>query len=113
MFYQIASCGLASANICFPLRREFVKHRNVSYHMGHVKNIDLSAKTVETSYEKIAYDKLVIAAGSTNNYFGMDDLGGPRSELRPWRRLATRAMRFSTALSGELCAPTPRAAGSC
>lgn len=75
LFYQIASCGLASANICFPLRREFVKHRNVSYHMGHVKNIDLSAKTVETSYEKIAYDKLVIAAGSTNNYFGMDDLG--------------------------------------
>lgn len=75
LFYQIASCGLASANICFPLRREFVKHRNVSYHMGHVKNIDLKAKTVETSYETISYDRVVIAAGSTNNYFGMEDLG--------------------------------------
>lgn len=74
LFYQIASCGLASANICFPFRREFVKHGNVSYHMGHVKNIDLANKTVETSYETLRYDKLVIAAGSTNNYFGMDGL---------------------------------------
>lgn len=74
LFYQIASCGLASANICFPLRREFVKHRNVTYHMGHVKGIDLNARTVTTSYETLEYDRLVIAAGSTNNYFGMDGL---------------------------------------
>ena len=39
LFYQIASSGLTSANICFPFRREFKKHRNVSYHMGHVKKL--------------------------------------------------------------------------
>lgn len=74
LFYQIASSGLVAANICFPFRREFKKMRNVSYHMGHVKHIDLQAKQVTTSYETIAYDKLVLAAGSTNNYFGMDHL---------------------------------------
>lgn len=74
LFYQIASCGLASANICFPLRREIAKHRNVTYHMGHVKDIDLEAKTVSTSYETLHYDRLIIAAGSTNNYFGMEGL---------------------------------------
>lgn len=74
LFYQIASSGLASANICFPLRREISKRRNVSYHLGHVKNVDVEAKTVTTSYETIPYDRLVIAAGSTNNYFGMDNL---------------------------------------
>lgn len=74
LFYQIASSGLATANICFPFRRELTKHRNVSYHMGHVKNIDFSTKTVTTSYETLPYDKLVIAAGSCNNYFGMDGL---------------------------------------
>ena len=74
LFYQIASSGLTSANICFPFRREFKKHRNVSYHMGHVKNIDVKAKEVTTSYETIKYDKLILAAGSTNNYFGMDSL---------------------------------------
>lgn len=75
LFYQIASSGLASANICFPFRREISKRKNVTYHMGHVKNINLDEKTVTTSYETFKYDKLVIAAGSTNNYFGMDELG--------------------------------------
>lgn len=75
LFYQIASSGLTSANICFPFRREFKRHRNVSYHMGHVKNIDVAAREVTTSYETIKYDKLILAAGSTNNYFGMDSLG--------------------------------------
>ncbi|MDE7437351.1 MAG: NAD(P)/FAD-dependent oxidoreductase [Muribaculaceae bacterium] len=75
LFYQIASSGLVSANICFPFRKEFKKLKNTSYHMGHVKQIDLEAKTVHTSYETLPYDRLVIAAGSTNNYFGMDNLG--------------------------------------
>lgn len=74
LFYQIASSGLVSANICFPFRREFKKMRNVSYHMGHVKEIDPSAHTVTTSYETICYDRLVIAAGAANNYFGMENL---------------------------------------
>lgn len=75
LFYQIASSGLVPANICFPFRREFRKMRNVSYHMGHVKGIDLEKRTVTTSYEEISFDRLVIAAGSTNNYFGMSTLG--------------------------------------
>ncbi|MDE5645704.1 MAG: NAD(P)/FAD-dependent oxidoreductase [Muribaculaceae bacterium] len=75
LFYQIASSGLVAANICFPFRREFRKMRNVSYHMGHVKDIDLARKTVTTSYETIGFDRLVLAAGSTNNYFGMKGLG--------------------------------------
>lgn len=74
LFYQIASSGLVPANICFPFRREMRKLRNVRYHMGHVKGIDPVAKTVTTSYETLSYDRLVIAAGSTNNYFGMEGL---------------------------------------
>lgn len=42
--------------------------------MGHVKAIDIEAKTVTTSYETLEYDKLIIAAGTTNNYFGINDL---------------------------------------
>ena len=74
LFYQVASSGLVSANICFPFRRELRRMRNVSYHMGHVKLVDFDRKEVTTSYETISYDRLVIAAGSTNNYFGMPDL---------------------------------------
>lgn len=75
LFYQVASSGLVSANICFPFRREFKKMGNTSYHMGNVKDIDLEQKLVTTSYETLSYDKLIIAAGSTNNYFGMENLG--------------------------------------
>lgn len=75
LFYQVASSGLTSADICFPFRREIKKRRNVSYHLGHVKNIDLDNRCVVTSYETLPYDKLIIAAGSTNNYFGMESLG--------------------------------------
>lgn len=74
LFYQIASSSLSDADICFPFRRELLKHKNVAYHMGHVKDINFDSKTVTTSYESIHYDKLVIAAGSTNNYFGMEGL---------------------------------------
>ena len=74
LFYQIASSGLDSSNICFPLRREIRKRKNITYHMGHVKALDVEAKKVTTSYETISYDKLVIAAGTTNNFFGMDGL---------------------------------------
>ncbi|MDE6231181.1 MAG: NAD(P)/FAD-dependent oxidoreductase [Muribaculaceae bacterium] len=74
LFYQIASSGLVSANISFPFRREIRNMAGVSYHMGHVKNIDLEHRRITTSYETIDYDRLVIAAGSTNNYFGMDKL---------------------------------------
>lgn len=74
LFYQIASSGLDASNICFPLRREFKKLKGVSYHMGHVKGIDVEAKTVTTSYETLSYDKLVIAAGTNNNFFGIEGL---------------------------------------
>lgn len=76
LFYQIASSGLDASSISFPLRREFRRMGgHTTYHMGHVKDIDVENKTVTTSYETIHYDKLVIAAGTTNNYFGMEDLG--------------------------------------
>lgn len=74
LFYQIASSGLEPSNIAFPFRREFKRLKGVSYHMGHVKNVDIAAKTVTTSYETLSYDYLVIAAGSTNNFFGMPDM---------------------------------------
>lgn len=76
LFYQIASSGLEPASISFPFRRELRKRRlnNVRYNMGRVKTIDFKEKKVITQFEEIHYDSLVIAAGTTNNFFGMDNL---------------------------------------
>lgn len=76
LFYQVASCALDPAGISFPFRREMTKRRTrgVEYHMGNVKEIDVNARTVTTQLETIGYDLLVIAAGTTNNFFGNPDL---------------------------------------
>ncbi len=74
LFYQIASSGLEPASISFPFRREVKKMDNVNYHLGQVKSIDTKAKIVETQFEKISYDKLIIASGTTNNFFNQPQL---------------------------------------
>lgn len=76
LFYQVASAGLEPANICFSVRGELHsrKMRGVSYHMGNVATINTTDRSVTTQYETILYDELVIAAGTTNNFFGIPDL---------------------------------------
>lgn len=76
LFYQVASSGLEPASISFPLRRELNgrRYRGVDYHMGAVRIIDVATQTVSTQYEMLHYDTLVIAAGTTNNYFGIAEL---------------------------------------
>lgn len=76
LFYQIASGGLEPASISFPLRREFRGRRmqGCRFNYGEVKSIDAENHTVTTEYETIPYDILVIAAGTTNNFFGIPDL---------------------------------------
>lgn len=76
LFYQIASGGLEPASISFPLRREFRGRRmqGCRFNYGEVKSINAENHTVTTEYETIPYDILVIAAGTTNNFFGIPDL---------------------------------------
>lgn len=76
LFYQVASSGLEPASISFPLRRELVRkrYRGCTFRFGNVRTIDAARKCVVTQFEEIPYDLLVIAAGSTNNFFGIHDL---------------------------------------
>lgn len=76
LFYQVASAGLESSSVAFPFRREFSsrRFRNCEYHLGEVRCIDVMARTVRTQFETIPYDSLVIATGTTNNFFNIPDL---------------------------------------
>ncbi len=76
LFYQVASSSLEPAGITFPLRREMRKGsmRGCRFTMGEVKTIDTANKTISTDHESIPYDALVIAAGATNNFFGIPQL---------------------------------------
>lgn len=75
LFYQVASSGVDPASISFPLRREIRSNaREATFNMGTVKSIDTVKKKIVTQYETIRYDKLVIAAGTTNNFYGIAGL---------------------------------------
>lgn len=74
LFYQIASSGLEPGSISFPFRREMRKMRNTVYHFGEVKSIDTDKSLIHTQFEEIEYDYLVIASGTTNNFFNQPEL---------------------------------------
>lgn len=76
LFYQVASSGLEPGSICFPLRREIRKGKAKGTHfqMWMVSAVDMTRKVVMTEDAQVPFDKLVIAAGTTNNFFGNDEL---------------------------------------
>lgn len=74
LFYQIASSGLEPSSISFPFRREMRRLKNTNYHFGEVLEIDSKNSTVRTQFETIKYDQLVIASGTTNNFFNQLEL---------------------------------------
>ena len=74
LFYQIASSGLEPSSISFPFRREMRRLKNTNYHFGEVLEINSKNSTVRTQFETIKYDQLVIASGTTNNFFNQPEL---------------------------------------
>ena len=74
LFYQIASSGLEPAAICFPFRKELRKLRHVRFHMGEALSVDTEKRELITNTGTIPYDYLVLATGTTNNFFNMPEL---------------------------------------
>ena len=74
LFYQIASSGLEPGSISFPFRREMRRMKAANFHLGKVLSIDTAQQVVTTQFENIPYDKLVIASGTTNNFFNNPEL---------------------------------------
>lgn len=68
LLYQVAMAGLSPAEIAYPLR-SILKGENVSVLLGEVKTINKEERWVETATNKIYYDYLILACGSTYTYF--------------------------------------------
>ncbi|MDE7387708.1 MAG: NAD(P)/FAD-dependent oxidoreductase [Muribaculaceae bacterium] len=78
LFYQIASSGLDVGSISFPFRRELYRklgaRGNVTFLMDTARSVDPATKTVACGNTTVSYDILVIAHGTTNNFFNMPEL---------------------------------------
>ncbi|MCG2418792.1 NAD(P)/FAD-dependent oxidoreductase [Aequorivita sp. F47161] len=72
LLYQVATSALEPDSIVFPFRKQFNGYKNVVFRLVEVEEIQPSLNTLITSKGKVHYDYLVIASGTTTNFFGMD-----------------------------------------
>src|SRR6478735_3469349 len=74
LLYQVASCLLNPSEVAAPLRKVFRAVDNVRVRVGDVTAVDFAQRTVHLGDgAAIEYDEIVLAAGSTTNYFGNRD----------------------------------------
>jgi len=70
LLYQVATGGLEPDSIAFPLRKIFKQHKNVFFRVANVEKVNAETNTILTNIGAVQYDFLVIATGSTTNFFG-------------------------------------------
>lgn len=71
LLYQVAVALLNPADIAYPFRSVLRGARNVRFHQATVSALDLEQKLVRTGAGRdLPYDYLVLATGSTSDYFG-------------------------------------------
>jgi len=77
LLYQVATGILSEGEIAPATREVLRRQRNARVLLGDVTGIDLAARTVTsraiTGTTVTPYDSLIVAAGSTQSYFGHDE----------------------------------------
>lgn len=74
LLYQVALGSLESESIAFSLRKNFGGQKNFRFRIADVKKVNEEKNTIDTTIGELAYDYLVIATGSTTNFFGNKDV---------------------------------------
>lgn len=72
LMYQVATGGMEPDSIAYPVRRIFRMQNNLTFRMGEVTLVDWERSKLHTTIGTIPYDYLVIATGSTTNYFNFE-----------------------------------------
>lgn len=73
LLYQVATAGLEASSIAFPVRGIFNHKKNLIFRLAELTRIHPDRNEIETTIGNISYDYLVIATGSTNNFFGNEN----------------------------------------
>ncbi|MCB9304714.1 MAG: NAD(P)/FAD-dependent oxidoreductase [Lewinellaceae bacterium] len=74
LLYQVAIAGLEPDSIVSPIRKLSQGYKNLVYRMAEVVRIEPETKDVFTNIGSVRYDYLVIATGSSTNYFGLQEV---------------------------------------
>jgi NADH dehydrogenase len=72
LLYQVATGGLSPADIAYPLRVVVGHHKNIEILLGEVLEVNKEEQWIRTERNKIRFDYLILACGSTYTYFGQN-----------------------------------------
>ena len=73
LLYQVATAGLNAADVGYVVRGVFRREQQVRFRKDEVVGVDWDERTVTLDAEgPVPFDHLVIAAGSSTNYFGVE-----------------------------------------
>src|SRR5271154_6498698 len=73
LLYQVATGSLSPANVAGPLRQVLQKQKNTQVLLGEAIDVDTAKHQVILSDGVVDYDTLIVATGSTHQYFGHDE----------------------------------------
>ncbi len=71
ILYQVATGGVTPDNVAHPIRY-VARNKGFRFQESIVEHIDVENRQVHTDDGPIPYDHLVVALGSTTNFFGID-----------------------------------------
>ncbi|MDW8404400.1 NAD(P)/FAD-dependent oxidoreductase [Chloroflexus sp.] len=74
LLYQVATAGLEPESIAYPVRAILRRYRNASFLLAEVTGVDFAQRLVDTNTGPVSYDYLILAAGSTTNFFGNEKI---------------------------------------
>ena len=74
LLYQVSTGGLEPDSIAYPIRKILKDFPNFHFRLAHVEEVDIVKNKVITNIGKLKFDYLVVASGSTTNYFGNTDI---------------------------------------
>jgi NADH dehydrogenase len=97
LLYEVATAGLESGDVAYPIRVIFGKARNVSFRMAAVTGVDWERREVLLAEgHRLPFDSLVVASGATARFFGIpgaSEHSFPLYTLTDARRLRDHILR--------------------
>jgi NADH dehydrogenase len=72
LLYQVATAGVSLDEIAYPIHAIFRSQKNLDFRLAEVTGVNPQQHTLQTSAGELHYDALILSAGGTTNFFGLD-----------------------------------------
>ena len=82
LLYQVATSGLEPDSIACPIRKIIKNYNNFFFRWAKVDSVDTENNTIHSNIGTLRYDHLVLATGSTTNFFGNKEISQHAMDMK-------------------------------